>query len=122
TGVPLPDAQLNVAYPGSTLGAIGGSGAPYTIAHESGALPPGLTFNAGTRALGVSQTPTALGTYVIGMRVTDSLGHTRVEPLPLRVSPLDITTLVLPQPTLNSPYSVTLAATGVGAVTWSVYV
>ena len=122
TGVPLPDAGINSAYPGVVLGATGGSGAPYTVVLESGSLPPGLTYNPSTFALGVNQTPTAVGVYTVGMRLTDSSGNTGVEPLTIRVSPLDITTQVLPNPTFGTAYRFTLGASGVGPVSWSVFI
>ena len=48
TTTSVPDGQVGVPYPATTLAAAGGAGAPYQIAIVPGTLAPGLAFNAGT--------------------------------------------------------------------------
>lgn len=57
-----------------TLTAAGGT-APYTWAHDSGILPPGISFMNGV----FSGTPTARGAHTFTIRVTDNLGVTATQ-------------------------------------------
>jgi hypothetical protein len=66
------DGTENTAYSGSATAS--GGATPYTYSVFSGALPTGLTLNAGTGA--VTGTPTTPGTFNFVIRVTDNLGAT----------------------------------------------
>lgn len=65
----LSAGQVNTAY-NLQFSATGGTGLSWSVA--SGALPAGLTLNAGTGLL--SGTPTAVGDYHFQVKVTDSSG------------------------------------------------
>lgn len=68
----LPAATAGVAY--SQSFSISGGTPPYTIA-ETGALPPGLTFNGTANPPTITGTPTSVGTFAnIVVTATDSLG------------------------------------------------
>jgi streptogramin lyase len=68
----LPAATAGVAY--SQNFSISGGAPPYTMA-ETGALPPGLTFNGTANPPTITGTPTLVGTYAgIVVTATDSLG------------------------------------------------
>ena len=70
SGVPAT-AQVGVAYSGKIV-ASGGT-PPYTFTDTGNALPPGLALNAdGT----ITGTPTAAGSDVDTIDVTDSAGAT----------------------------------------------
>src|SRR6185503_11122616 len=134
-----PDGAANVAYPAFLLAPIGGAGQPYslTLVSPSNTLPPGLTFDViacaadcrladGTLVAAPIQfgriqgTPTASGTFAFDVRVVDRLGRSSDQSLIIRVDGLDITTTQLPVALIGEPYTATLTATGVGAVTWSI--
>jgi hypothetical protein len=68
----LPLATANSAY-SQTFAAVGGR-LPYTWSITSGALPDGLSLNENTGI--ISGTPTASGTYVFIVTVTDADGIT----------------------------------------------
>jgi hypothetical protein len=63
----LPAGTVGMAYPSTTLLAIGGT-APYTWNITSGLLPTGMTFSGGA----LSGTPGSAGTFPITFQVTDS--------------------------------------------------
>jgi hypothetical protein len=63
----LPAGQAGTPYPETTLTAAGGI-LPYTWALQSGALPAGLIFSAGT----ITGIPTSEGTAEFTVAVTDS--------------------------------------------------
>ncbi len=81
----LPAATENSAYSAS-LSTSGGT-APYIFEVSSGALPPGISLNAGTGA--ISGIPTQVGTYSFTARVQDSLGVQATSPLTLAVMSTD---------------------------------
>ena len=88
----------------------------------SGTLPPGLTFDAATGTIG--GTPTAWGTFSIGIQGADSWGTNRVDAkvLNITVAPvrLTITSTSLPNAIYAASYRATLTATGgTGAIVWS---
>ena len=118
TTTTVPDGQVGVPYPGSTLTAAGGGGAPYQIAIVPGTLAPGLAFNAGTFVL--AGTPTVTGVFPAEVRVTDVAGHANVQSLPIRVGNINVITSPyrLTDGALNHAYSLQLTATGT-ALTWS---
>ncbi len=72
TTASLPDAELGAAY-SQTLAAQGGV-APYTWSISLGLLPDGLSLNPSTGE--ISGTPTAAGTEVFTVEVTDGLSNT----------------------------------------------
>lgn len=64
-----PEGLEDSAYSYSSYAASGGAG-PYTWSIASGALPTGLSINAGTGA--VTGTPTVSGSYTFTVRATDA--------------------------------------------------
>lgn len=122
----LPLGIKGEAY-SQTLTAIGGT-PPYTWAKTAGSTPTGLTLNPdGT----ITGTPTAGGSFVFTVQVTDTAGTpasvtkdfnlTILDPLALTIR----TNSALPQGTfstpIGTPYSVTLIASGgTPAYTWGV--
>jgi hypothetical protein len=121
TTTALPNGIVGSPY-SFTLTANGGT-LPYNWQLLSGTLPSGLTLN-GTTGL-ISGTPAAAVTATpLTFKVTDSSTpqqNATTPTLTLTIIPLlTITTTALPSGTVNSSYSVTLAATGgMGAYTWS---
>jgi hypothetical protein len=71
---PAGSGQVGVPY--SSSAAVTGGLAPYMFSVASGSLPPGLMLNSSTGA--ITGIPTAGGTFVFTIRVTDSLGTTAV--------------------------------------------
>lgn len=109
----LPQATAGQPY--SQTVVAGGGTAPYTYSVIAGALPPGLTFSAGT----ISGTPTASGSFFVTILARDS---TTGSGSPFAVAgyfPLTVvepTIVIAPAslPTANSGsfYSQTLTANG----------
>jgi len=113
----LPRVVVGSSY-AFTFTVTGGSG-PYTWSAPNPAkLPPGLTLNSSGLLSGPASTA---GTYSFDVTVTDlSTSNSITVNHSLQVTPFAITTPgVLPQGTVNAAYSVTLTATGVPPVTWS---
>ncbi len=112
----LPDGTRNAAY-STTLTATGGA-QPYTFTVTGGSLPPGLTLAASGAITG---TPTDIGTSTFTVRVTDAPGSTASQTFSIRVvdGPA-ITTTTLPDGTVGTDYTATLAATGTAPLTWTV--
>jgi uncharacterized protein (TIGR03437 family) len=122
---PLPNGSVGTAY-SQPLSAAGGTG-PYTYSFAGGILPPGLSIS-GTNLAG---TPSAAGTYLPVVQVTDSSTPpiNAYAQLQLTVDPsgstaLQITVAAAPLPlgTAGTAYGpVTLAVTGGsgGPYTWS---
>ncbi|MCC6363672.1 MAG: putative Ig domain-containing protein [Bryobacterales bacterium] len=108
----LPNGALNSAY-STTLGATGGSGTGYTWAISIGSLPAGLTLQSATGA--ISGTPTAAGSSVFTVLVTDSAQNTASKQFSITVvsSSLTITTVSpLPQALAGNFYITALQASG----------
>ena len=110
TTTSLPNGVVGNSY-AATLTASGGL-TPYTWALISGALPSGLTLSASGAITG---TPTATGTSPFGVQLTDASTPAQVTSASLTitvVNPLRITTNLLPNGTVGSQYSATIAASG----------
>ena len=112
---PPANAILGLAYSASFTAS--GGVAPYQLMLEPDGrqLPPGLSFGGAT----LSGTPTALGTYTFGIRVTDaSTGPGvwfQVFDVTITVSPpptITVAPATLPGATAGSAYSQTIAGGG----------
>ncbi len=112
----LPGGTVGTSY-SQALAATGGSGG-YTWSVTSGALPAGLALSASGSITG---TPTAAATASFTVTVTDSGNRTAAKALGITIlAPLTVTTSSLPNGTVGTSYSQTLAATGgSGGFTWS---
>lgn len=113
TTTSLAAGTVGTAY-SATLAATGGI-TPYTWAVSSGSLPAGLTLStSGT----ISGTPTAEGSSTFTILVTDSFipkANTASESFTLTINATKLsitTTSPLPNGTIGTAYSDTLAATG----------
>ena len=110
----LPPGTVQVAYPQTTLLAIGGT-TPYAWSVTSGSLD-GLSLNQSSGLL--SGIPATAGTYSFTVRVTDAASRTANATFSLTVSPASTpltigTTSPLPNATVGVPYSPpSLSATG----------
>jgi uncharacterized protein YhjY with autotransporter beta-barrel domain len=118
----VPAGRRGFAY-SQTLTGSGGTG-PYSFALDSGALPAGITLSS-TGVL--SGTPTVVGSFPIGVRVTDSSTGTgpysSVVNLTLVVNAaaIAVTPTSLPSVIVGLPYEQTLSATGgAGAYSYAV--
>ena len=104
----LRPAAVQKSY-SATLTAAGGK-TPYSWAVVSGGLPLGLSLSASGV---ISGTPTKAGTFGFTVRVTDSSGPaltaTKAFAIVVRLA---ITPPSLPNATVNSAYSASLAAAG----------
>ena len=119
TTTSVPDGQVGVPYPATTLAAAGGAGAPYQIAIVPGTLPPGLAYNAGTlHAVGHADRERACS------RPKCASPTSRAIPTSSRCRFASATINVITSPyrltdaALNHAYSLQLTATGT-ALTWS---
>jgi hypothetical protein len=114
TPATLTAGTVGTAY-SQSLAATGGT-APYTwsvVSSGANAVPPGLTLNASTGA--VTGTPTTVGNYTFTVQATDANQATGQAAISLTITagaPLSITTASLPNATVGTAYSQTLAATG----------
>ena len=81
---PLSSGINTVEYPSIQLAATGGV-APYKWSLSSGALPTGMTFDAGGT---VSGTPTAVGSFTLGAAVADAAGNKATASFALTIRPL----------------------------------
>ncbi len=117
TTTSLPGGLVNTAY-ASSLAASGGSGSGYSWQVLTGALPAGVTLSTSGS---LSGTPTATGTSSFTVEVTDSAHNTATQALSIQIATLAVTTTSLPNATVGSPYSTTLAEMGGTApFTWTI--
>lgn len=114
----LSAGEAGVTYAGATLAATGGQ-PPYTWGIQSGGLD-GLALNSSTG--GISGIPSAAGTFPVTFLVTDANSATATKALSLVVrAAVAITTTSLPNGSVGSAYSQTLAVSGGQTpYTWSV--
>jgi hypothetical protein len=118
TTASLPNGTVGTAY-SQSLTAGGGTGG-YTWTVSAGALPQGLTLST---AGAITGTPTAFGTANFTAHVSDSSSTTATKALTLTINPaaLTVTTASLPNGTVGTAYSQSLAATGgTDGYTWTV--
>ncbi len=115
--VTLPGGTLGAAY-NQTVSATGGS-APYTYSVLSGALPTGLTLDAGTGAL--SGTPAASGSFVFTLKAAGVGGcfGTRLYVVSIACATLTFSPATLPNGTLNAPYNQPLTVSPIVNATFS---
>ncbi len=108
----LPVGVVGQAY-STTLAASGGT-PPYTFSIVQGSLPAGVTLNSNGVLSGI---PTTAGSTNFTARVTASAGGTADRSFTLTVQPppIDFTPTVLPPGAVNTPYSASFTATGVGS-------
>ncbi|KRD79436.1 putative Ig domain-containing protein [Lysobacter sp. Root983] len=115
----VPSTPPNAAqgFPYSVTFSTNGGVSPYTYAHEvvSGPLPPGLSLSGAT----LSGTPTALGTFTFGIRVTDSStgvgSYFEVETVTLTVvvaPTIVVNPATIPGATVGAAYSQTFTGSG----------
>ena len=118
TTTSLSNGVTNVAY-SATLLASGGK-SPYTWSVASGPLPPGLTLTSGGV---ISGTPGTTGTFNFVAQVVDASGLVLSATKSLSITilqPVSITTISLPNGSMNVAYSATLLASGgKSPYTWS---
>lgn len=112
TPASLSSATSGVAY--VQVLTISGGIAPYT-AVQSGALPAGLSFDAGSRTF--SGTPTQSGSFNISVTVTDSTGGTPAivtnnYTLTVVVPTLSMTPASVPDAVAGAAYSQSFVASG----------
>ncbi len=109
----LPQGVQGVAY--SAMVAASGGQAPYTYSVSAGALPTGLSLDAGSG--GITGTPTALGNASFTITAVDANGCERSRAYTLVISaamcpPITLAPPSLPGATVGSPYSQFIAAAG----------
>jgi hypothetical protein len=116
--VAVPKAEVGTSL-SLTPKATGGSEtySAWAVAPET-PLPAGLTLNAATGA--ITGIPTAAGTFLVKLTVTDSETRTKTVDVSLVIAPkLAIRTAKLRAAKAGKPYQATLRSLGgVGAVTW----
>lgn len=114
----LPGGVAGTPY-AQTLTSTGGAPA-YTYSVVTGSLPAGLTLNgaAGT----ITGTPTTPGTFSFEIEVRDQINGTARRTFSMVIQPaLTVTSSLLPDATLNAPYSALLQFTGTtSTVTWQI--
>lgn len=108
----LASATAGAAY--SQALTINGGIAPYTVV-QSGTLPTGISFDAGSRTF--SGTPTQSGSFAISVTVTDSTGGTPATvtnnyTLTVAVPTLSMTPASVPDAVAGVAYSQSFVASG----------
>jgi N-acetylneuraminic acid mutarotase len=121
TAASAPAGYVGVPYAPIALFTASGGSTPYTWTATG--LPTGLNIASSTGA--ISGTPTAVGDYLVTVKVTDSLGNSVSAPYPIIVEPALAITTTGPLPTLyfgstsNLPITFT-ASGGSGGYSWTV--
>ena len=107
TTTSLPGGEVGIGY-SQSLHASGGTGS-YTWSISSGALPPGLSLNAGN----ISGTPSAGSTASFSVRASDSAGGSSTAALSISIAPA-LTAPACPAATGNigQAYGATLGTSG----------
>ncbi|MCU1339249.1 MAG: Ig family protein [Bryobacterales bacterium] len=115
----LPDAAANQPY-AFQIQATGGTG-QFAWSITAGALPPGIVLGAGTGTLS-GTAPNVTASYPFTVQLLDQVTQaTTTAKFTINViGGLVITTLALPDATVNQPYSFQLKSAGGGSVIWSV--
>lgn len=112
TTSPMPAGNVGIPY-SQSVSATGGL-PPYAWSLNSGSLPTGLSLNASTGA--ITGTPSTAGTFTFQAKVTDSQPVTALQSLSITINPtvatLTITSLLLQNAILETPYTVALSAEG----------
>ncbi|MGH9631068.1 MAG: putative Ig domain-containing protein, partial [Bryobacteraceae bacterium] len=110
TASPLPQGTVGTMY-SHTFAASGGISLLYNWTVETGSLPPGLMLSA---AGVLSGTPSAAGDFTFSIRVRDLVNQSEPKQFAVRImGVVSISTASpLPEGTINTPYSQTLAASG----------
>lgn len=111
TTTSLPAGVANVLYSSQSLVASGGSGTGYSWVLTNGTtLPAGMSLSSGGV---VSGTPTTAGTTMFTVKVTDSASDTATGTVSITINAgLSVTTASIPNGTVGTTYSTTLAASG----------
>ena len=106
----LPGGTQGVNY-SQTVSASGGT-APYSFAVSSGALPNGLSLNAGSGV--ISGTPSAAGAFNFTIRATDVNFNTGSQAYTVNIAPVPLTVNppALPNGTLGLAYNQTITTSG----------
>ncbi|MFN0167318.1 MAG: putative Ig domain-containing protein, partial [Bryobacteraceae bacterium] len=120
TTVLAPDGIVGSPY-NATIASAGGSGA-HSWSISDGSLPPGVQLNPSTGSVvNLTGTPDTAGTYRFVVRVAASQQvATRAYSVTV-ASALSITTVLVPDGVVGSPYNATIAsAGGSGAHSWSI--
>ncbi|MEO8682273.1 MAG: putative Ig domain-containing protein, partial [Vicinamibacterales bacterium] len=111
----LPDGNVGTPYSGA-MQATGGTGAGYQFSVSGGSLPPGVSMDQnGT----LSGTPTSGGVWPVVIQVMDSASNAASRAFTIYIDRLAITTASFANADEGVGYTQILAATGVGAITWS---
>src|SRR5208282_4782932 len=116
-GSPLVSGEIGFVY-AVAINVIHGA-SPYTVALVSGSLPAGLGLSGNV----ISGTPTTTGSASFSLQATDSRGaKSAVTAFGLTiVAAINITTASLPNGTVGTAYSTTLAAAGgVTPYSWAI--
>lgn len=107
----LPGGTVGASY--STSIPVSGGTSPYSCVVSSGSLPAGLTLGAGCS---VSGTPTAAGTFSIGVTATDSGAPAQTasgaESITIAPAPVILILSSPPTASVGTPYSGTIGVTG----------
>jgi len=108
TPVTLPQSEVGVAFKPVNLAATGGS---ETKTWAAAGLPAGLLFDAASAS--ITGTPTAAGSFVVKVTLTDNEGQSATLDVPLTVAAkLEITTTTVRSAKLGKPFSFKIATRG----------
>ena len=113
TATSLPVGEVSAAYSAS-LSATGGIPPYNNWTISAGSLPPGLSLNAGTGAIGGTPTSAAGSPFGFSVTAKDSAGNSSAaQAFSMAISTvLTVTTTSAPSGAVGSAYSTTLAASG----------